>query len=95
LQALKAPSAFSKKFRVATGIQVVVKLSNFYVQEKDKNTLGTTKRERQRVCEDPFLAKLFCQMVFLFFSKWQKKVLMDLSTHQLLEKKFISKNHQN
>jgi hypothetical protein len=36
--------------RVAIGIQVVVKLSNFYVQEKDKNTLGRTKRERDREC---------------------------------------------
>jgi hypothetical protein len=45
LQALEAPSAFSNFIRVAIGIQVVVKLSNFYVQEKDKNTLGRTKRE--------------------------------------------------
>jgi hypothetical protein len=72
---------------VAIGIQVVVKLSKFYVQEQDKNTLGRTEIRETESVLGPISGETLLPNGDFFLSKWQKKVLMGFSTHQLLGEK--------
>jgi hypothetical protein len=92
---LKAPSAFSKFIRVAIGIQVVVKLSNFYVQEKDKNTLGRTKRERDRECVRTHFWRNSSAKWSFFFFKMAKESAYGFVYSPTFGNFFFSKNHEN